>query len=96
MASGEGGGGEVSPERVRRPSHQSVVVRGGGGGEGEGEATLCLMSPDRRKRQTLSMSGSAYSVESGGLWSLSLSLLPLLSLQNFPCVMYNKICSLEK
>ena len=37
-----------------------VVMRGKGGGEGE-----LTMSLDRRKRQTLSVSGSAYSVESG-------------------------------
>ena len=56
---GGGGEGETSPERLRRPSHQSVVVVRWGGGEG-------LLSPDRRRAHTLSLSGSAYSVESSG------------------------------
>ena len=42
-------------------------VRGEGGEEGEeGPLLSPTMSLDRRKRQALSMSGSAYSVESGG------------------------------
>ena len=62
VASGEGGvEAESSLERLRRPSHQSLVVLRTGGGKGEG-----LLSPNRRRRQTLSMSGSAYSVESSG------------------------------
>ena len=63
-------GGVVSEqEEERSPAHwrrQSQSVRVGiWGGRGEREV-LSPMSLDRRKRQALSMSGSAYSVESGG------------------------------
>ena len=61
VASVEGVEAGSSLERLRRPSHQSLVILRRGGGEGEG-----LLSPNRRRRQTLSMSNSAYSVESGG------------------------------
>lgn len=68
MVTGEGraDGTPSGQDHFKRPAQSTVVMRRGGErGEWE-ERGLSPTSLEPQRRQSLSMSGSAYSVESGG------------------------------
>lgn len=54
---------ETRLNSFRRSAHSMVAMRRGSERSEEGEGGL---SPERQRRQSLSMSGSAYSIESRG------------------------------
>lgn len=63
VVTGESDRDEASLNTFRRSAHSMVAMRRGSERSEEGEAGL---SPERQRRQSLSMSGSAYSIESRG------------------------------
>lgn len=66
VVTGEPDSDEARLDTFRRPAHSMVAVRRGSETGEEG------LSPERQRRQSLSMSGSAYSIESRGeeCWSM--------------------------